>query len=80
MSFPIPPACIANAAGNGRTYGEHHASLLDGLAEARLLLVPPDTLNVVPPVRVVRFMVRDVELAHLEVLDGKDECTCLAVE
>ena len=50
--------------GEGKTHSEHHAALLGGLAEASLLLIAPDALNVVPPVGVVGLVVRDVELAH----------------
>ena len=47
-----------------RTYGEAHAAVRCGLGEPRGLLVAPDALDVVPPVRMIGLVVGDIELSH----------------
>lgn len=59
------------------TYRQHHLPFCGSFFTSSFLLIPSDSLNIIPPVRVIRFMVCNVQFPH----PSKDMSTieCLVV-
>ena len=63
----------------GTAYGKHHSAFLDGILPSGIFLVSADPFNIVSPIRVIRLVVRYIQLPHngLEPQDRIQRLKCL---
>ena len=63
----------------GTAYGKHHSAFLNGILPSGIFLVSADPFNIVSPIRVIRLVVRYIQLPHngLEPQDRIQRLKCL---
>jgi len=65
--FREPGVSASEVKWGGRVaYSQQHASFRSSLFQLSLLLIFPDAFNVISPIRVIGFVMSDVQLAHDE--------------